>query len=171
MKAKLFTLAMLAMGMLVFTSCKDDDEPKKGGNYYEEAQVFIRLQDEAGKTVNDSTTLARLVDYTDRSGQLNYMSDMLFTHEMITKENGQWYYAIVLNELKTPAPDEPANRMLRATIKAGKRQYQLAEKRFVSYNEKRKAAYHHTAWLEVDGQRVTTDQPGKPGTYIHLIYK
>ena len=162
---------MLALGTLAFTSCNNDDDPKKGGNYYEEAEIHIRLQDEAGKAVNDSTTLAQLVGYKDHSGELIYTGEMAFTHEMITKVDGQWYYAIVLNQLKTPAPNEPANHMLRATIKAGKAQYKLAEKRFVSYNEKQQAAYHHTAWLEIDGQRVTTDQPNKPGTYIHLIYK
>jgi hypothetical protein len=169
MKKTILKTLVIAAAILSFTSCGDDDD-EPTGHIYDDAEIFVKLQDAQGNVVNDSATIAKLVNYDPEWwNEIHDATAEEYSFKLIVKENGQWYYAVVLNESHNPVPTDNYTNQLEATLTAGKASYKLTESRYVKLGKN--CTYHQTIGLKINGVAVKSDMSGKDGTYIHLTYK
>lgn len=167
MKKKILSILLIAINVLSISSCKDDDDNRP--YYYDNtaACISIKISDAQSNIVNDSTRIAQLTGY-DPDIYFNHLrySDEPIGRIDIVKDDGQWYYAVFLNEMQTNKYNSDGTKTLKGTIKIGNTSYTLEEHRMIN------RYYAETQSLKVNGKFLTNEHPEKNSVYyITLMYQ
>lgn len=165
------TILVVFSLLLLFAGCSDDDDFQPG-SFWDNALIYLTVNDAQGNAINDSAQLAAITNYrSDETALRNTYTDP-FLSEKLEKIDGQWMYLFVLNPMRENTEYLPGdnNFLLRDTLVLGKAQYALEETLHNDLTVKgsnRRSDYSIVS-LKINGREATNARKLKTGYWITL---